>query len=82
LNQYYGTVKNVQLNNENGHDVYKISIQDQNGKNHCQNELRKQKGPTLTFFLYRRNFIRPRKEKWLVGPISASAATQTCPLLV
>jgi uncharacterized membrane protein YkoI len=34
LKQYKGTVKNVQLNNENGRDVYKISIQDQNGKNH------------------------------------------------
>jgi uncharacterized membrane protein YkoI len=34
LKQYKGTVKNVQLNHENGQDVYKISIQDQNGKNH------------------------------------------------
>jgi uncharacterized membrane protein YkoI len=34
LKQYKGTVKNVQLNNENGRDVYKISIHDQNGKDH------------------------------------------------
>jgi uncharacterized membrane protein YkoI len=34
LKQYKGTVKKIQLTNENGKDVYKISIQDQNGKNH------------------------------------------------
>jgi uncharacterized membrane protein YkoI len=34
LKQYKGTVKKVQLSNENGKDIYKISIQDKNGKNH------------------------------------------------
>jgi uncharacterized membrane protein YkoI len=34
LKQYKGTLKNVQLNNENGQDVYHISIHDQNGKDH------------------------------------------------
>jgi uncharacterized membrane protein YkoI len=34
LKQYAGSVKDVQLNNENGRDVYKISIHDQKGKDH------------------------------------------------
>jgi uncharacterized membrane protein YkoI len=34
LKQYNGTVKKIQLNNENGKEVYIISIQEQNGKNH------------------------------------------------
>jgi uncharacterized membrane protein YkoI len=34
LKQYNGSVKNVQLNNENGRDVYTISIHDQHGKDH------------------------------------------------
>jgi uncharacterized membrane protein YkoI len=34
LKQYNGSVKNVQLNNENGRDVYIISIHDQHGKDH------------------------------------------------
>jgi uncharacterized membrane protein YkoI len=34
LKQYKGTVKNIQLNNENGKEVYIISVHGQDGKDH------------------------------------------------
>jgi uncharacterized membrane protein YkoI len=34
LKQYKGTVKNIQLKNENGKEIYIVSVHDQDGKDH------------------------------------------------
>jgi uncharacterized membrane protein YkoI len=34
LKQYKGTVKNIQLKNENGKEIYIVSVHDQYGKDH------------------------------------------------